>query len=136
MDKEELDKIKEQSNEVIRGVTALQEEIKKYKSGAESFELAVGVLAQVSEKEKEVAMDMKKLIAEMRKSSFKKTVDELEEIENSIEEASKKMVSEQKTEKRLEKEIKELRMEMSEIKILLENSKGKKGGIFGLFGKR
>ena len=52
MEKEELDRIKAQSDEVIRGVEELQEQIKKYKRGAESFELAVGILGEIGEQEK------------------------------------------------------------------------------------
>ena len=143
MEKEELDKIKEQSDEVIRGVVALQEEIKKYKSGAESFEIATGVLAQVAEREKEVTLEIKKLMAQISKSNMSKMIENLGEIEEKMEnvrgdfeEIEKRLMAQQREEKKIEREMKELRAEMTEMKDLLIKNKEKKGGIRGLFGKR
>ena len=84
MDKEELDKIKAQADEVIRGVTELQEEIKKYRSGAESFELATGALALVAEREKEVTKRIEKYLEVISKSNVKKILGDLEEVSQKI----------------------------------------------------
>ena len=97
MDKEELDRIKAQSNEVIQGIVDLQEQMQRYKSGAESFELAVGVLGEIAEREKNVVTEMKDYIDEIAKINIKK-------------------------EKRLEKEIQSLSKEIVELKEILKKA--------------
>ena len=44
MDREELEKIRRLSENVTEGIQELQEEIKNYKSGAESFAEAVAAI--------------------------------------------------------------------------------------------
>ena len=143
MDKEELDRIKAQSDEVIRGVVELQEEIKKYKSGAESFELATGALALVAEREKEVTKRIEKYLETISKSNVKKILEDLNEIEKKIvdvkdeySEIEKKVLAQQKEEKKLEKEIRELRAEIAEFRDLMRKTEEKKAKVFGLFKKR
>ncbi len=143
MDKEELDRIKAQSDEVIRGVVELQDQIKKYKSGAESFELAVGVLGGVAEREKEVVRSVEKYLEVISRTNIKKMIQEIREIEAKIEglrdeyaEIEKKVLAQQKEERKLEREIKEFRFEIRELKELLEKTEDKKGRVFGLFRKR
>ena len=111
MDKEELDRIKAQSNEVIQGIVDLQEQMQRYKSGAESFELAVGVLGEIAEREKGVVFEMQKYIRDISKINIKK-------------------------EKQLEKEIQNLREEIAELKEILKKNGEKKGKMLGLFRKR
>ena len=143
MDKEELDKVKAQAEEVIRGVAELQDEIKKYKSGAESFELATGALALVAEREKEVTKRIEKYLEAISKSNVKKILADLDEVSEKVIEVKdeygeieKKVLAQQREEKKLEKEIRELRGELAEFKDLMKKSEEKKAKVFGLFKKR
>lgn len=143
MEKEELDRIKAQSDEVIRGVEELQEQIKKYKRGAESFELAVGILGEIGEQEKKVMNELGKYLGTISKASTKGMVGTLREIEEKLEdirddfgEIEKKVLVQQREERKLEKEIRELRGELADFRDSLAKNDEKRGKILRLFRKK
>lgn len=143
MEKEELDRIKAQSDEVIRGVEELQEQIKKYKRGAESFELAVGILGEIGEQEKKVMNELGKYLGTISKASTKGMVGTLREIEEKLEdirddfgEIEKKVLVQQREERKLEKEIRELRGELVDFRDSLAKNDEKRGKILRLFRKK
>ena len=142
MEKEELDRIRAQSDEVIRGVFELQEQIKKYKSGAESFEIAVGMLNQIAERERGVTEKIEKYISGISKSEVKKVFEELQKIEEKTakisvqyERIQKELDSKVREEKRIESEMKLLREELMATRKKV-GQKEEKRGIRKLFGKR
>ena len=142
MDKEELDKVRAQSDEVIRGVMALKEQMERYKNGADYFEAATGVLLKNAEGEKEVVEEVQKYIEALSRTNLKKSTEmmgeilgKLENIRGEFEKIEKKNLAQQREEKKLEKEIKGLRGEIGDLKeILLKNEEKK--GILGIFKRR
>ena len=62
MDKKELENFRKQSDEVMTGIEKLQKEIKKYKTGAESFEVAAELLQNVVDEQSEVTKKLKEYI--------------------------------------------------------------------------
>ena len=142
MDKEELDKVRAQSDEVIKGVMALKEQMERYKNGADYFEAATGVLLKNAEGEKEVVEEVQKYIEALSRTNLKKStemmgeiLEKLEDIKDEFCEIEKKTSVQQKEEKKLEKEIRGLRVEMEELRELLTENKEKKG-ILGIFKRR
>ena len=76
MDREELEKIRRLSEHVTEGIQELQEEIKNYKSGAESFAEAVAAIKKLSEEQGKVAELLTKYIHELSEIDSGKEIGE------------------------------------------------------------
>lgn len=145
MEKGELDKIREESEEISRGIFELQEEIKRYKSGAEAFADAAEKLGGVTSRAEEMVQKIDGYVEAVNKAEWEKILDEMRTIfeeEKKIREEyvklKKKISTEQRGVRKLEMEIKELKWELIEFREELKKEKNtkEKRGILKLFKKR
>ncbi|MBR3204069.1 hypothetical protein IKF81_00065 [Candidatus Saccharibacteria bacterium] len=141
MDREDLEKIKQLSANATKEITRLQEEISRYKSGADSFEEGVKILKNLAAMEQRNAEELEKVIRHIPELNTKKIRAEEERTRERINKIAEELEEfDRKAEKILEeneKQNREMRKEMRKIKeeILAEvKAKSRKG--FRLFGKK
>lgn len=81
MDKKGVEKFKKEAEEVVAGIKRLQAEIERYKTGAESFETATGILAEVARQQEEITEKLKEYIVGLYDIDTEKLMDTLKEME-------------------------------------------------------
>ena len=97
MDKKELENFRKQSDEVMTGIEKLQKEIKKYKTGAESFEVAAELLQNVVDEQSEVTKKLKEYIFGLYDIDTEKVVERLKSMEGAAEKMTREVEIANKT---------------------------------------
>ena len=87
MDKGSIEDFRIRSSEILRGIEKLQGQIKNYKSGAESFQMAADMLQEIAKKEDEVLTQIEDYVAGLYKLDTEEVVEEMTELAGSIKRA-------------------------------------------------
>ena len=87
MDKGSIEEFKIRSQEILRGMEKLQGQIRNYKNGAESFQMAADMLGEIAKKEDEVLDDIRDYVAGLYKLDTEEVVEEMTELAGSIKRA-------------------------------------------------
>ena len=87
MDKGSIEEFKIRSQERLRGMEKLEGQIRNYKNGAESFQMAADMLGEIAKKEDEVLDDIQDYVAGLYKLDTEEVVEEMTELAGSIKRA-------------------------------------------------
>lgn len=81
MDKKGLEQFKKDSDEILKGIEKLQGEIQRYKSGAESFQVAAELLQEVAKQHEEVSGNLKEYISGLYDIDTEKLIEVVRKME-------------------------------------------------------
>ena len=84
MDKGSIEEFKIRSQDVLRGIDKLQLQIKNYKNGAESFQMAADMLGEIAKKESEILSEIEDYVAGLYKLDTEGVVEEMTELAGNI----------------------------------------------------